>query len=58
MAVCQLKNKTVTTQIEKVITRKVAVTRKGLILENQKLNQEQIKWFQMEILWDVMNVIQ
>ena len=50
VAVCQLKNKTVTTQIEKVITRKVAVTRKGLILENQKLNREQIKWFQMEIL--------
>ena len=39
VAVCQLKKKTVTTQIEKVITRKVAVTRKGIILENQKLNE-------------------
>ena len=38
VAVCQLKKKTVTAQIEKVITRKVAVTRKGIILKNQKLN--------------------
>ena len=50
VAVCQLKKKTVTTQIEKVITRKVAVTRKGIILENQKVNQEKIQCFQMEIL--------
>ena len=49
VAVCQLKKKTVTTQIQKVITRKVAVTRKGIILENQKLNEKQIQWIQMEI---------
>ena len=36
--VCQLKRKCVTTQFEKVITRKVAVTREGIILENQSVN--------------------
>ena len=50
VAACQLKKKTVTTQIEKVIKRKVAVTRQGIILKIQKLNQEQIQWIQMEIL--------
>ena len=42
VAVCQLKQKTVTTQIKKVIRTKVAVTRKAIILDNQKLNQEQL----------------
>ena len=50
VAACQLKKKTVTAQIEKVIKRKVAVTRQGIILKIQKLNQEQIQWIQMEIL--------
>ena len=36
LVVCQLKKKTLATQIKKVITRKVAVTRKGIILGNQE----------------------
>lgn len=38
VGVGQLKKKTVTTKIKKVITRKAAVTRKRIILENQKVN--------------------
>ena len=38
VAVCQLKKKSVTIQIKKVITRKMAVTKKGIILENQGVN--------------------
>ena len=45
-----IKEEDFTTQIEKVIRRKVAVTGKGIILENQKLNQGQIQWIQMEML--------